>query len=130
MAEVAYSFGTDDIARPARSDEPVELMDVEGRTTVIHESTDAVFLHFTPFMVVMMMVMAFPFFVVMVVVMLFVFVVMAAVGMRFTLFFFGCGPFDFANPSGRGCRPFEIEQMGVQQFVQIDIRIVAFDYFG
>lgn len=56
VAEIAYAFGTDDVAAPSGGDEMVEFVNVECRTAVVNESTDAVFFHFTPFVMVMMMV--------------------------------------------------------------------------
>ena len=56
VAEIASAFGTDDVAAPSGSDEMVEFVNVECRTAVVNESTDAVFFHFAPFVMVMMMV--------------------------------------------------------------------------
>ena len=54
MGKVAYSLGTNHVVRPFRCDKAVELMDVEGRAAIVHETADAVFLRLTFFMVVVM----------------------------------------------------------------------------
>ena len=82
VAEIAYAFGTDDVAAPSGSDEMVEFVNVECRTAVVNESTDAVFFHFAPFVMVMMMVS------VLFVVMLVLFVVMFMFFMMMIMPFF------------------------------------------
>ena len=54
MGEVAYTFGSNYVARPFCHHKTIELMDVEGRAAIIHETADAVFLRLTFFMVVVM----------------------------------------------------------------------------
>ena len=54
MAEIAYSFGTDDVAAPSGGDEVVEFVNVECRTAVVNERADAVLFLFDPFVMVMM----------------------------------------------------------------------------
>ncbi|CDA46640.1 putative uncharacterized protein [Bacteroides stercoris CAG:120] len=125
VAEIAYAFGTDDVAAPSGGDEMVEFVNVECRTAVINESTDAVFFHFAPFVMVMMMVsVLFVVMLVLFVVMLVLFVVMfmffmmmlmpffvVMMSVRFFFFLFG-GRFLYpANPSCRGSHAFEVEQV-------------------
>lgn len=87
----------------------VEFVNVECRTAVVNESTDAVFFHFAPFVMVMMMVS------VLFVVMLVLFVVMfmffmmmlmpffvVMMSVRFFFFLFGGWFLYPANPSCRG----------------------------
>lgn len=102
VAEVAHTLGTDDVLRPAGSDEVIQLVDVEGRTAVVYKRADAVFFHFSAFVVVVVMVMMSFFFVLvfLVMVLFFMLVVVAAVGMCFALLFLRCGPFYFADPAG------------------------------
>ena len=85
-------------------------MDVEGRTAVVHETADAIFLRFAFVMVMFVVVMMMPMLVVMImrfvlVVMLVFFMlmvmVMSFVSMGFGLFFLGYRTFYLVNP---GCR--------------------------
>ena len=99
VAEIAYAFGTDDVAAPSGGDEMVEFVNVECRTAVVNESTDAVFFHFAPFVMVMMMVsVLFVVMLVLFVVMLMPFFVMM-MSVRFFFFLFGGWFLYPANPS-------------------------------
>ena len=55
MAEVADTFGADDVLGPLGGYEAVKLMDVEGRTAIIDEGADAILFGLT--LLIMMMVM-------------------------------------------------------------------------
>lgn len=105
VAEIAYAFGTDDVAAPSGSDEMVEFVNVECRTAVINESTDAVFFHFAPFVMVMMMMVSVLF------VMMFMFFFVVMMSVRFFFFLFGGWFLYPANPSCRGSHAFEVEQV-------------------
>ena len=101
VAEVAHTLGADNVLGPAGGYEAVELVDVEGRSAVVYKCADAVFFHFSAFVVVVVMVMMSFFFVLVFLVMvLFFMLVVAAVGMCFALLFLRCGPFYFADPAG------------------------------
>ena len=112
VAEIAYAFGTDDVAAPSGGDEMVEFVNVECRTAVVNESTDAVFFHFAPFVMVMMMMVSVLFVVMLmlfVMMLMFFFVVMMSV--RFFFFLFGGWFLYPANPSCLGSHAFEVEQV-------------------
>ena len=66
IAKVTYPLSTDNITAPFGSNKMVELMNIERRTTIVNKSTDAIFLHFTTFMMMVTMlivlcVMSIPF---------------------------------------------------------------------
>ena len=65
------------------------------------------------------------------VVMVFLFLVFVVMSVEvcFLFLFFGNLFFDFANPSGRGGCPCEVEEMGVDELVQFHVAIVTFDDF-
>ena len=120
VAEVAHAFGTDDVLRPFGGDKIVELVYVERRTAVIDEGADAIFLHLSAFVVVMVMVVMF--------VMLFVmrvlpFMVMGVV--RLPLFLFGDLPFDAPNRSGGGGGACKGEEVCAEELFQIHVSVVA-----
>ena len=118
VAEIAYAFGTDDVAAPSGGDEMVEFVNVECRTAVVNESTDAVFFHFAPFVMVMLMVsVLFVVMLVLLVVMFMFFMMMLMpffvmmMSVRFFFFLFGGWFLYPANPSCRGSHAFEVEQV-------------------
>ena len=115
-------------------DEVVELVDVKSGTAIVHEGFDAVFFHFTSFSMMMVMMVLNSLFSVLISlfgVLMFLFIVVMMVMVEgsfgFTLFFGSGLAFYLTHPTGRGGHTLEVEQMGVEEFVQVHFGVVAFD---
>ena len=132
--EVAETLAADDALRPFLCDNVVELVHVQRTAALVDEGADAVFESFALFLVlqsVMVMVVAMSFLVVNVVVMVMMLVVVIVVVMMMVVVFFLLFlAFDALNPSCGCGNLLEVEFVGVEQLVKIDVAIVACDDVG
>ena len=138
--EVAETLAADDALRPFLCDNVVELVHVQRTAALVDEGADAVFESFALFLVlqpVMVMVVAMSFLVVMLLVVMvmmlllvLIIVVMVVVMLLGRVFFLLFLAFDALNPSCGCSNLLEIEFVGVEQLVKIDVAIVACDDVG
>ena len=98
--------------------EVVEAVDVKWCPAIVYICLYAVFLYLTLAMVVVVMMVMLVFIVVMVMFMMVVFVFVVVVV-----------AFDCVNPCCGSGYPVEIEHVGVENFRQVDVAVVAFDDF-
>ena len=82
-------------------------MDIKSRTTIIHKSTDTIFIHFTTLM--MMMVRVF---------------------LRFFFLLFRKGALYSTYPTGRSGSTFKVKCFSIDYLIQICISIITFYYFS
>ena len=133
VVEVTDSLGADDALGPFAGYEFVEESEIEGTTTVVDVGSDTVFLSLA-LIVVMMVVMlvtmmVFVLFVVFIVVvmvmMLMLIMVIIVIIVIFVVMFL-----DLLNPCGRSRYSVEVEHVGIQNFVEFYVAIVAVDDLG
>ena len=136
--EPADALGTNDRGRPVASDKLIEEAEIQGLTTIIDEGADAVLFGFAfvimmVVMVVVMMglmgLMGVMMIVIMVVVV--IIVVIIVVGLMGLMRLMGLmGSFNFLNPGSRGGDLVEVEGVGVEEFLEIYVAVVALDDLG
>ena len=144
VGEIANAFCTNDVFRPFACHKLIEFAQIESRSAIVNEGADTVFFSFALIMgmMVMMMVVAmmFVFFIIVVIVMvvmvmlMFVIIIIVVMIVMVVMFFFVVviivAFLNLLNPSGRSSHFFKVEKASVQNFVEINVAIVASDDFG
>lgn len=91
-------------------------MDIKSRTTIIHKSTDAIFIHFTTFMMMMVCML--------------LIVMMMLMLLRFFFLLFRKGTLYSTYPTGRSGSTFKVKCFSIDYLIQICISIITFYYFS
>jgi len=141
VLEVADTLGADDALGPLAGHELVEESQIEGTATIVDIGADSVFLSLA-LIVVMVVVMVLVAMMVFVLMMMFVVVVMVMMLMLVVMVMMFMLVvviviivvvilivmlLHFLNPSGRSCYSVEVEHIGIQYLIEINVAVVTVD---